>query len=67
MSLKSILMKNSLDFKFEIDPFEISRVFIPYSEFFKANRPIDIYSGNEDITFEKRDLEFKQIMILEFL
>ncbi|MEJ2294423.1 MAG: hypothetical protein P8Y23_06590 [Candidatus Lokiarchaeota archaeon] len=67
MSLKSILMKNSLDFRFEVVPFEISLVFTPYSKFFKTTRPLDIYSGNENITFENKDPEFKRIMFLEFL
>jgi hypothetical protein len=60
-------MKKYINFKFEVDPFEISRVFIPYSEFFKITRPLDIYSGNENITFDNKDSEFRRIMILEFL
>lgn len=67
MSLKSILMKNYMNFEFEEDPFEISRIFTPYSEFFKTTKPLDIYSGDDNITFENKDVEFRRMMILEFL
>ena len=60
-------MKNYINVKFEVDPFEISRVFTPFSEFFKITRSLDIYSGNENIAFDNKDTEFRRIMILEFL
>jgi len=67
MSLNSIHVKNHSLFEFEVDLFELSHAFTPYSEFFKTNKVADIYSGDEDIHFESSDLEFKQIMLREFL
>ncbi len=67
LSLNSTLVKNHALFEFEVDPFELSHAFTPYSEFFKTNEVKDIYSGDEAIPFENKDPEFKWIMVLEFL
>ncbi len=67
LSLNSTLVKNHVLFEFEVDLFELSQVFTPYSEFFKASDVKDIYSGDEAISFESKDPEFKRIMLLEFL
>lgn len=67
MSLKSIHVKNHNLFEFEVDLFELSHAFTPYSEFFKINEIADIYASDDDIPFESKDLEFKQIMLREFL
>ena len=67
LSSNSTLIKNHSLFEFEVDLFELSHAFTPYSEFFKTNEAADIYSGDEDIHFESRDVEYKQIMLREFL
>lgn len=67
LSLNSTLVKNHVLFESEVDLFELSHVFTPYSEFFKASDVKDIYSGDEAISFESKDPEFKRIMLLEFL
>ena len=67
LSLKSTLVKNHVLFEFEVNLFELSNAFTPYSEFFKINEVKDIYSGDEDIPFESKDPEFKRIILLEFL
>lgn len=45
----------------------ISNLTIPFSTIFKKDCPSDIYTGEETIPFQKRDSEFKQILIHEFL
>jgi len=45
----------------------ISDLIIPFSIIFKKECPSDIYTGEETIPFQKRDSEFKQILIYEFL
>ncbi|MHA2390428.1 MAG: hypothetical protein ACXAEX_00525 [Promethearchaeota archaeon] len=46
---------------------DISRLIIPFSIAFKKFSPPDIYDGEELIPFEEKDLEFKEILIHEFL
>ena len=45
---------------------DISTLVIPFSTIFEKLSPSDIYSGNEIIPFEKKDPEFKLILIYEF-
>lgn len=52
---------NDLHF-FEVIPMIVQ----PYSCFFNLNTKPDIYSGNENIPFEKRHPTFKTLMKLEF-
>ncbi|MFX1572633.1 MAG: hypothetical protein ACFFB0_07785 [Promethearchaeota archaeon] len=49
------------------DYLDISNLFIPFSDVFKNVTPPDIYNGKEMITFKEKDLEFKKILIHEFL
>ena len=46
---------------------DISNLIIPFSIIFKKDCPPDIYCGEEEIPFEEKDSEFKQILISEFL
>lgn len=45
----------------------ISNLIIPFSIIFKKECPSDIYTGEEIIPFRKKDSEFRQILIHEFL
>ncbi|MFX1316307.1 MAG: hypothetical protein ACFE9T_10620 [Promethearchaeota archaeon] len=45
---------------------DISTLVIPFSTIFEKLTPSDIYTGNEIIPFEKRDPEFRLILIYEF-
>ena len=67
LSLNSIHVKNHGIFEFEVDLFELSHAFTPYSVFFKHSITQDIYSGDEDIPFKSKDPEFQRIMLSEFL
>lgn len=70
MSLK-VLDRKMVDVKQEFEVVEkfpdISRLIIPFSVAFKKFHPPDIYSGEELIPFDEKDLEFKEIFIHEFL
>jgi len=46
---------------------DISNLIIPFSVAFKKVTSPDIYNGEEIIPFKEKDLEFKQILIHEFL
>ncbi|MFW9877385.1 MAG: hypothetical protein ACFFG0_30215 [Candidatus Thorarchaeota archaeon] len=50
----------------EIFP-DISNLIIPFYVAFKKFNPPDIYNGEELIPFDEKDLEFKEILINEFL
>jgi hypothetical protein len=67
LSLNSTLVKSHALFEFEVNLFELSHAFTPYSQFFKINEIKDIYSGDEDIPFESKDPEFQNILRKEFL
>ncbi len=44
----------------------ISDLAIPFSIVFKRNHSPDIYNGEENIDFNDKDIEFKEILINEF-
>ena len=44
-----------------------SNLAIPFSIMFKKNSSSDIYSGEENITFNERHFRFKEILINEFV
>ncbi|MFW9784517.1 MAG: hypothetical protein ACFFFB_19710 [Candidatus Heimdallarchaeota archaeon] len=46
---------------------DISRLIVPFSVAFKRYSPPDIYDGKELIPFKEKDLQFKEILINEFL
>ncbi len=46
---------------------DISNLIIPFSVAFKKFTPPDIYDGKEMIPFKEKHLEFKEILIHEFL
>ncbi|MFX1376965.1 MAG: hypothetical protein ACFFA0_14260 [Promethearchaeota archaeon] len=46
---------------------DISELIIPFSVAFKNFSPPDIYNGDELIPFQEKDLEFKEILVYEFL
>jgi len=45
---------------------DISQLIIPFSKVFRAYKPRDIYSGNENIPFKEREPEFQLILRQEF-
>ncbi len=47
--------------------FELSKVIIRLCDFFKNFEHKDIYNGTENIPFDKRETEFKKILLSEFL
>jgi len=47
--------------------FDISSFIIPFSAFFNENEFPDMYTGEELIPFKERDIEFKEILLNEFL
>jgi len=49
------------------DYFNYSNVVIPFSDFFHKIEFLDVYSGVENIPFEERALEYKKILLTEFL
>jgi len=66
-----VLNKKVHDFEKKIEPPEIypdiSNLIIPLSLIFKSYHPPDIYTGEEIIPFKERDMQFKRILIQEFL
>ena len=49
------------------DFFDLSRAIIPFSDLIKKYPRLDLYTGRENIPFEERDLEYKKILLTEFL
>ena len=49
------------------DYFNYSNVIIPFSDFFHKIELSDIYSGVENIPFEERAPEYKNLLLTEFL
>jgi len=47
--------------------FDISRAVVPFSEIVKRVKSSDIYSGLEDIPFQERTREYRQILKQEFV
>ncbi|MFX1278268.1 MAG: hypothetical protein ACFFA3_02555 [Promethearchaeota archaeon] len=46
---------------------DISKLIIPFSVAFRSFGPSDIYTGEELIPFKEKEIEFKEILIHEFL
>ncbi len=52
----------------ENTPFlNISHLTIPFDDIDKSKKPIDIYEGNEKISFKERHKNYRKIFIQEFL
>ncbi|MHA1916092.1 MAG: hypothetical protein ACW986_19100 [Promethearchaeota archaeon] len=70
MSL-SITSKKRIEIEEEVSSEEefpdISRLIIPFNVVFNIFNPPDIYDGKEVIPFEEKDLEFRKILIHEFI
>ena len=49
------------------DFFDLSCAIIPFSDLIQKNSLLDLYTGRENIPFEERDLEYKNILLTEFL
>jgi len=47
--------------------FNLSRAIIPFSDLFQKCPRLDLYAGMENIPFEERELEYKKILLSEFL
>jgi hypothetical protein len=52
---------------FPLYHFELLKVVIPLCDFFRSLKQRDIYNGTEGIPFDKRDSEFKKILLSEFV
>ena len=48
------------------DFFDLSCVIIPFSDLIQKIPRLDVYTGRENIPFEERDLEYKNILLTEF-
>ena len=49
------------------DFYDLSCAVIPFSDLFQKYPRLDVYAGMENIPFEERDREYKQILLTEFL
>jgi len=70
--LSKILDKDPFPFEQDllddyITSLDLSKIIIPFSEFFSIKRKCDVYSGNENIPFKDREAEYKSIILKEFL
>jgi hypothetical protein len=46
---------------------ELSKAIIPLSDFFNKSLNPDIYTGEENLPFNKMDCEYRNILLKEFL
>ena len=46
---------------------ELSRIIIPLSDFFIKREKTDIYTGQENLPFNQKDPEYRNILLSEFL
>lgn len=51
---------------FDID-YELSELIISFEELIKRINTVDVYTGEENIPFSKKDAEFREIFLSEFL
>ena len=49
------------------DFFDLSCAIIPFSDLFQRYPRLDVYAGMENIPFEDREPEYKNILLTEFL
>jgi hypothetical protein len=63
--------KNTTDLEHAIEfdemLLDISRLIIPFSVAFESYNLPDIYTGDESVSFDKKDSKFKEILINEFI
>ncbi len=70
MGLEVIIDKiNVINEKLEVleIPINISELVIPFSNIFRKNTELDIYSYNDNLPFSKISSEFQKILYSEFL
>ena len=67
MSVEIIEKKSPILKENDDDNFDCSNVIIPFSDFFHKIELLDVYSGVENIPFEERAPEYKNILLSEFL
>ncbi|MHA1235090.1 MAG: hypothetical protein ACTSQL_08405 [Promethearchaeota archaeon] len=48
------------------DFFDLSCAIVPFSDLLQKSPRLDVYTGMENIPFEERDLEYKNILLAEF-
>ncbi|MHA1509399.1 MAG: hypothetical protein ACTSO6_11925 [Promethearchaeota archaeon] len=48
------------------DFFDLSCAIVPFSDLLQKIPRLDVYTGMENIPFEERDLEYKNILLTEF-
>ena len=48
------------------DFFNLSCAIIPFSDLFQRCPRLDVYAGMENIPFEEREPEYKEILLTEF-
>ena len=49
------------------DFFDISCAIVPFSDLIQIFPRLDVYAGMENIPFEERDVEYKKMLLAEFL
>ncbi len=64
---KNPVLKDNIYIVPNDDFFDLSRVIIPFSDLLQKYPRLDVYTGMENIPFEERDLEYKKILLAEFL
>jgi len=64
---KHLVLKENIYIVPNDEFFDLSRAIIPISDFFQKCPRLDVYTGMEHILFDDRDLEYKNILLSEFL
>ena len=64
---KNPVTKENIYFVPNDDFFDLTCAVIPFSDLFQKSPRLDVYAGMENIPFEERDLEYKKILLTEFL
>ena len=64
---KHLVLKENIYIVPNDDFFDLSRAIIPISDFFQKFPRLDVYTGMENIAFEERDPEYRNIILSEFL
>jgi hypothetical protein len=64
---KHLVIKENIYIVPNDDFFNLSYAIIPLSNFFQKYPRLDVYTGMENIPFEEKDSEYKNILLSEFL
>ncbi len=64
---KNLVLKEDIYIVPNDDFLDISCAVVPFSDIIQIFPRLDVYTGMENIPFEERDLEYKKILLTEFL